>query len=230
MSNISNKNKVTAVIPAYNEEKTIKNVIRVVRPYVDEILVVLSRKSDDRTEEILKSMGIRYIIDHGIGKGDALREGIKRVSTGITLFIDADGSHEPKDIPKLVDPIIKGTSDMVVGSRATGGSDELHGTLYMYLKNAATELIMLIINYRWGVCLSECENGFRAVRTKAVQGLNLKAKYFDIEQEMVMKALKKNIRVINVPSHEYERRGGQSKLSILKSGWRFFWRLLIDIW
>lgn len=224
------KNKVTALIPAYNEDQTIKEVIRAVHPYVDKILVVLSKKSKDKTEKVLSSMKIPYILDHGIGKGDAIRIGIKKVSTDITLFIDADGSHEPKDIPKLINPIKKNIADMVIGSRATGGSDELHGTLYMYLKDAAAGLIMIIINYRWGVRLSECENGFRAVKTKALQELNLKANHFDIEQEMVMKALKKKLRVMNIPSHEYERRGGQSKLSILKGGWRFFWRLLIDMW
>ena len=230
MAKILNKNRVTAVIPAYNEEKTIRDVIVSVKPYFDEILVVLSKKSKDRTEAILKSMKIPYIVDQGKGKGDALQLGIKHVKTQITLFIDADGSHEVSDIPRLVEPIKNNTADIIIGSRATGGSDELHGTLYMYLKHAATGLIMLIINYRWHVTLTDCENGFRAAKTKALRSLQLKAIHFDIEQEMVMKALKKKLRVINVPSHEYERKGGQSKLSILKSGWRFFWRLLIDIW
>jgi len=226
----SNKNKVTAVIPAYNEEETIRDVIKSVRPRVDKILVILSKNSSDGTERILKSMKVDYVVDSGRGKGDALRQGITQVETGITLFIDADGSHETNDIPKLLNPIKNGSADMVVGSRATGGSDELHGTLYMFLKHIATGLIMLIINYRWGVRLTECENGFRAIRTNVLRSLGLKANHFDIEQEMVMKVLKKKIRIKEVSSHEYERKGGQSKLFILRSGWRFFWRLLIDIW
>ena len=88
---------------------------------------------------------------------------------------------------------------------------------------------MLIINYRWGVRLTECENGFRAIRTSVLRSLT-KGKPFDIEQEMVMKALKKKYTIKEVSSHEYERKGVAVEALYIKKRMEVFWRLLIDIW
>ena len=85
-------------------------------------------------------------------------------TTGIVVFIDADGSHDPKDIPALVAPIKAGQADMVIGSRGKGGSDELHGTLEQFIRYVGSQLIMLAINYRWNVRLTDSQNGFRAIR------------------------------------------------------------------
>lgn len=222
--------KVTLAIPAYNEEKTIKEIVERGRPYCDKVLVILAKKSTDETKNILEDMGVKYILDHGQGKGDALRCAIQEVKEGILVFIDADGSHDPKDIPKLVQPIKDGISDMVVASRMLGGSDELHGTASNFMRMVGSGFIQLLINYRFKVHLTDCEDGFRALRIDMAKDLNLNAKDFDIEQEMVLKALKKKYRISEIPSHEYERKYGTSNINLFKIGWKFIWRLLRDIW
>ena len=221
--------KTTIVLMAFNEEKNIEESIILTKPFADEQLVVIAKKSTDKTEEIVKLLGIPYIIDNGKGKGDGIRCAINHVKEGIIVFIDTDGSHDPKDIPLMIKPIIAGEADLVVGSRMRGGSDELHGNFVSVFKNTATAFIQLIINYRFGVDLTDCENGFRAIRSDVAKALGLNANDFDVEQEMEMKALKKKYRVIEVPSHEYSRSGGKAKLNVWKIWWKFPLRLIREL-
>ena len=129
-----NKHKVTIVIPTYNEEKMIKEVIEKVRPHGDHVLVVSAKKSTDRTAEIAKSMGVEVIVDNGKGKGEGMRCAIKHIQEGLIVFIDADGSHIPKDIPSIVAPLQADEADMVIASRFMGGSEELHGDFDKFLR------------------------------------------------------------------------------------------------
>ena len=116
--------KTAVVIPAKNESGRIEEVIQSVQPYCDEVLVV-DGHSEDATRQIAKRLGARVVLDNSRGKGDGVRTGIKKARGEIIVFIDGDGSHEPSDIPRLLQPIIDGEADMVVGSRSLGGSDEL---------------------------------------------------------------------------------------------------------
>lgn len=222
--------KVITVILAYNEEKTIEKVVNGASRYSDGVLVVLAEKSSDRTKEILDRIKATYILDHGKGHGEAKRCAIDHVKDGIIIFMDADGSHDPKDIPKLVKPILNGEADMVIGSRMRGGSDELYGSFSNFARMWGANLVQLIINYRFGVRLSDCENGFRALDVVTAKNLHLNANDFDIEEEMVLKALKKRYRVTEVPTHEYARLYGKSNIKLPIIGWKFVWRLIREIW
>jgi dolichol-phosphate mannosyltransferase len=117
---------VTAVIPARNEELSIADIIERVKPFCDEVVVV-DGHSKDRTAQIACGYGARVVSDNKKGKGDAVRVGAFAAEYDTVVFLDADGSHDPRDIPALVEPIKKGEADLVVGSRGMGGSDELHG-------------------------------------------------------------------------------------------------------
>ena len=214
--------RVTVVIPAKDEEGLIGEIIESVRPYADEVLVV-DGHSRDRTRDIALEHGARVIQDNGRGKGEALRLSISAATTGIVVFIDADGSHDPKDIPALVAPIKADQADMVIGSRGKGGSDELHGTLEQFIRYIGSQLIMLAINYRWDVRLSDSQNGFRAIRRDVGKALDLRSNLTTIEQEMLMRALKRGYRVSEVASHEYERRWGTSKVVVWKLWWAYLW-------
>ena len=117
---------LSLIITAKNESVTIRDIITTAKPYVDEVLVVDGHSTDD-TREVSERLGARVVLDHGKGKGDGVRVGIKEATGDILVFIDADGSHDPHDIPKLTAPLLKDEYDMVIGSRMTGGSDELTG-------------------------------------------------------------------------------------------------------
>jgi|TARA_Y100000310_G_scaffold82857_1_gene79464 dolichol-phosphate mannosyltransferase len=223
------KNKITIVIPTLNEEKTIKSVIKGVKPYSDEIIVVDAKKAKDKTADIAKSMKVKVIKDNGKGHGAAKKIGMRLAKNPIIVLFDADGSHDPKDIPKMIKHLTDNNHDLVVGSRMTGGSDELHGTFSNFARNIGAGLIQLAINYRFNVRLTDCENGFRAIKKKIIDDLDLQANDFDIEEEMVIKALKKGYSVGEVPTHEYERQHGESNLSLPKMGYKFVWRLVKNL-
>lgn len=216
--------KISVVIPTRNEEGMIEEIIDGCRPYADELLVV-DGHSVDRTREIAEKAGVKVILDNGKGKGAALRHAINFVSGDIIVFIDADGSHDPRDIPRLVEPILKGEADHVSGSRLIGGSSELHGGFDECFRLMGSSFITACINWRFGVVLSESQNGFRAIRTDVIKQLDLKENITTIEQEMIMKTLKKGFRMAEVPTHEHKRRMGYSKISLRKVWFRYVYSL-----
>lgn len=219
---------VSVIIPAKNEAETVGRVIESVREYADEILVVDGR-SVDATASIATDLGARLIEDNGRGKGDAVRMAINEAEGDILVFVDADLSHEPSDIPRLVAPIKAGTADLVVGSRPRGGSDEMTGDLDRFIRWFGQQIIQLGINYRFGVRLTDAQNGFRSISKRVAIDLDLKENLTTIEQEMVMKALRMGYRVAEIPSHEFERGAGRSKISIRRTWYRYVYQWLRDL-
>ncbi len=219
------REKVTVVIPTRNEEAGIGDIITYCRPYADELLVI-DGHSTDQTRAIAAELGARVVLDTGKGKGAAIRQAIREVTGEIIVFIDADYSHHPADIPRLVVPILRGEADHVVGSRPRGGSDELHGDFEKFMRAIGSDIITLGINYRFGVRLTESQNGFRAIRTAAARQLNLKENITTIEQEMTIKTLRRGFRIFEVPTHEYKRRFGDSKIKLSRVFFRYVYSWL----
>lgn len=216
---------VSVVIAAKQEAPSLGQVIERARRFASEIIVVAGR-STDGTEEIAAQCGARVLIDGGRGKGEAMRSAIPHIRTPVTVFIDADGSHDPEDIPLLVEPILRDEADHVSGSRLRGGSSELHGGFDEFLRLTGSSFITACINWRFGCRLSESQNGFRAVRTSVLRELDLREDSTTIEQEMIIKTLKKGLRMAEVPSHEHPRTHGQSHISVWRSGPRYVYTLV----
>lgn len=216
---------VTVAVIARNEEANVGAVIESVKPYGDEI-VLIDGNSTDRTREIAESMGLVSYRDAGRGKGDGIRRAIEVASGDALVFIDADGSHDAADIPKLTAPILAGEADLVVGSRWTGGSDELGGDIGKFIRSTGSSIITLAINYRWGVRLTDSQNGLRAISTKTGRAITLTENIFTIEQEMIMECLRHGFRVTEAPTHEYKRESGDSQIVVWKMAWRYVWCLI----
>jgi len=216
---------ISIVIPTLNEEHTLAEIIEGCRPYADEILVV-DGHSTDQTRAIAEAAGVRVLLDNRKGKGAALRQAIQYVSGDIIVFIDADGSHNPADIPRLVEPILRGEADHVSASRLIGGSSELHGGFDECFRLMGSSFITACINWRFKVRLSESQNGFRAIRTTVARELGLTENITTIEQEMIIKTLKKGYRMAEVPSHEHKRKMGYSKISVRKVWFRYVYSLI----
>jgi len=216
---------VTVVVPTKNEAPSLGGILEQVAPYADELMVVDGHSTDD-TRQIAEAAGARFLLDRGRGKGDGLRLAIDEARSDIIVFIDADGSHDPADIPKLLAPIQAGEADMVVGSRPKGGSDELHGDLEKFARMIGSDIITLAINYRFDVRLSDSQNGFRALRTDMARDLRLREDSTTIEQEMLMQALHRGYRCREVPAHEYARTHGRSTIVLRRVAARYVWCLL----
>ncbi len=220
--------KITIVVPTLNEEATLDKVLKSVKKYGDEIIVI-DGHSKDNTEKIAIKNKTKFVYDNGRGKGDAIRKSLKIAKHPIVVFIDADGSHEAGDIPKLVQPIREDKADMVVASRMAGGSDELFSDFHQFIRLTGSMIINLCINYRWNIRLSDSQNGYRAILKDVGNHIKLTSNITTIEQEMIMKCLNYGYRVINVPSHEYSRLGGISKVIVSKLWAKYLLNLIKGI-
>lgn len=216
---------ISVVIPTLNEEETIGSIIKGCMPHADEMIVV-DGYSRDRTRDIAKAFGVNVIFDHKKGKGEALRHAVRHVTGDIVVFIDADGSHNPDEIPMLLAPILKGKADHVVGSRLLGGSSELHGGFDECFRLMGSSFITACINWKFKVRLSESQNGFRAIRVEVMRQMDLKEDITTIEQEMTIKTLKMGYRMAEVPTHEEKRKAGYSKISVKKVAFRYVWSMV----
>lgn len=222
------KGRVSLVMCAKNEAKTIGDILKRCKPFCDELIVV-DGHSEDKTSEIAKRAGARVVLDNKKGKGEAIRVGIESSKGDVIVFIDADGSHVPEDIPQLIEPIIKGEADLVIASRMTGGSEELHGDTEKFVRLIGSALITLVINHKWGRGITDSQNGFRAIARDAANELNLKENSFTIETEMLIKCLKKGYRVMEVPSLEKKRLHGESGIKLHKMWYKYVWTVLKNI-
>lgn len=219
---------VKAVICTLNEAPSVGPVIEGTSAHVDEV-VVMDAASADGTCEVAAQHGARCERLDFLGKGGAIRHAIATEQADVFVFIDGDGSHDPDDIPRLLAPIRADDADLVIGSRITGGSDELDGDPGHLARDLGSRVIRWAINARFGTRLTDVQNGYRAIRADVARELDLSEPGFTIEQEMVMKCLLHGYRVTNVPSHEHSRTHGTSRLSALTQGYRFVWNLLVTV-
>lgn len=220
--------RLTAVVVARNEEATIADVVRAAARVVSDV-VVLDGHSTDRTRALAAEAGARVILDPGRGKGSAIRWSLAHLDADVLVFIDADGSHDPADIPKLAAPVLTGEADLCIGSRFSGGSDELSLSVSQLVRSIGNILMNIAINRRWKVALTDTLNGFRAVRRQAALEAGLTEDRHTIEQEMVMKLLARGATVINVPAHEYARRAGTSHIDIRREWPAFVWCVIANL-
>lgn len=217
--------RVAAVIAARNEEHTVAEVVREASRFVHEVLV-LDGRSDDATASRARHAGARVVTDPGLGKGAALRQSMTETTADIIVFLDADGSHDPADIPLLVRPLLAGEAELCVGSRFSGGTDELSVTLGQLVRTVGNVCMNIAINWSFGVALTDTLNGFRAIRRTVAREVDLVENRHTIEQEMVMKVLAHGYRVVNRPTHEYSRRFGTSHIAVWRE-WPIFVRCVL---
>lgn len=222
------KDYISVILPTKNEEKNLDILLPRLINYTNE-LVVIDGHSEDNTVEIAKKFTPYVYLDNNLGKGAALRMAVEKVTKPVTVFIDADHSHNPADIPKLVYPIFNGDCDHVSGSRMLGGSDELHGDLNKFLRMMGSDVIVLGINYRFGLALTDCQNGFRAIRTDVFKTLGLIENITSIEQEMIIKTLLHQFKMGEVATHEYMRTFGESKILVRKVAVRYVYSWLRNL-
>ena len=181
-------------------------------------MLVTDGASTDGTAEKAAAAGARVVSDTGRGKGRAIRNAIPHLESEVCVLMDADCSHDPDDIPKLAAPILGGRADHVSGSRLLGGSSELHGGFDEWARLAGSSFITACINWRYGVRLSDSQNGFRAIRTDLLKSLKLRSRHTTIEQEMIVATLRAGKTLAEVPTHEHARKAGSSHISVWRDG------------
>jgi glycosyltransferase involved in cell wall biosynthesis len=217
---------VSVVIPALNEEEPIGDVVRAIpRAVVDEVLVV-DNGSTDATAERARTAGARVVSEPRRGYGRACQAGIAAVAPDceIIAFLDGDGSDCPELLPLLIEPILAGRQDFVIGSRIRGRREP--GSMNPP-QLIAGWLAGLLLRLLYGVRYSDmCP--FRAIRRDALRRLGMAEETYGWNLEMQMRAAKAGLRILELPVDHRNRRGGRSKVSgnlsgILKAVGRIVW-------
>jgi len=190
---------------------------------VDEIIVV-DGYSKDKTVDVAKKFEVKVIYDD-VGKGSALRRGMKEAKGDIIITMDADCSHRSSEIGLLTEGI-KAGFDICMGSRFIQGGGTEDMPWYRKLGN---KFFVFLVNFMWKMNYSDLCYGYRSFRKDRIQKLNLKSDGFGIETEIAIKAAKKKLKVLEIPSYEKGRASGKGKLKTLRDGWLIFKTILKEM-
>lgn len=209
--------RVSVLIPAKNEAENLRWVLPRIPSWVDEVIVV-DGLSTDGTEAVARQLRPDVVIvdERRRGKGAAVRAGFAAATGDIVVMMDADGSMDPFEIGRFVNAIRDG-ADLVKGSRRMDGGGSADLTVIRDLGNWG---LLRAANLVLGTNFSELCYGFMAVRRSRLPDLRLISDGFEIEMEIVARAVVAGLRIHEVPSFEYPRRAGASNLNAVRDGLR----------
>src|SRR4030043_205750 len=233
--------KLSIIIPVYNEENTIAEILKKIKSVKlpsrinKEIIVVDDGSNDASILEVKKAMinlKIRdlKLIRHAtnMGKGSAIRTGIKKATGGIIIIQDADLEYNPNDYTRLLEPILNGKSKVVYGSRLKHYPLRISGSkktplITHYLGN---KLLTLFTNILYGNGVTDMETCYKVFKKEVIKDVNINAKRFDFEPEITAKILKKGFKIYEIPIKVNPRGYDEGKKISWKEGFVAVWTLL----
>ncbi len=154
------------------------------------------------------------------GKGYALKTGFEQCKGDVIVMMDADYSHRPEDLPKFINAIEEGAG-FVIGSRIYGGSDE-----YTRVRATGNFIFTALYGLIFNLYLSDAINGYKAFLREVIDKYDYKCSNFEIELELLTNAIRNKMKVVEVPSHERERQGGEAKSNTIIHGSKFLFQVL----
>jgi glycosyltransferase involved in cell wall biosynthesis len=197
--------KLSVVIPVFNEERWIREIVRRVRavPIPKEVILVDDCSTDSTRKILAEEIGTlpdcRVVLhEHNQGKGAGLRTGFKHATGDVVIVQDADLEYDPAEYPRLLQPIIEGKADVVFGSRFIG---ENHRVLY-YWHYIANKCLTMMSNFFTNLNLTDMETCYKVFRREVIQSINVKSNRFGFEPEVTAKVAKKknpSWRIYEIP-------------------------------
>jgi len=221
--------KLSVLVPVYNEERTLEEVVRrVCAVQLSKEIILVDDGSKDRSREILarlKDQSERvndplnqikvFFQAENQGKGAAIKTAISHVTGDIVIVQDADLEYDPKDYPSLIEPIQDGSADVVYGTRFAGGG--AHRVLFFW-HSLGNRTLTLLSNMLTNLNLSDMEVGYKVFRAEVLKGIELKSNRFGFEPEITVKLAKKRCRFYEVPISYHGRTYEEGKKITWKDG------------
>ncbi len=227
------KRQICVIIPVYNEEATLKEVLDCVssRPETAEIIVV-DDASTDKSAEVAEKYSrevkrgrprvktFRQL--RNLGKGAAIRRGFSEASAPVVIIQDADKEYSPADYPLLLEPILSGKADVVYGSRFQGG----RGKVLNFRHMLGNKVITLASNFMTNLALTDVESCYKIFKKEVIQNLKLETNRFGIEVEITAKLAKaRELTIFEVPISYNGRTYGEGKKITWRDGVAAFWHI-----
>lgn len=231
---------VAVVLPSRNERDSIGSCISKAKKALEDMglsyEIVVADNSTDGTDEVARSLGATVITPDRAGYGYAYRYAFKYIKSKYGRFpkyvvmSDADDTYDLLELPKLLEPLTKGEADMVMGSRLRGRIEK--GAMPFLHRHIGNPMLTAFLNIFYKAGVSDAHSGFRAFRGEALEKLKLRSNGMEFASELIMEAVKKGLRIAEVPISYYRRKGGSSKLSSFSDGWRHlkFMLLMTPTW
>lgn len=208
---------ISVVIPTYNEAENLRYVLPCIPPIVSEVILVDGHSTDDTitvAQQLLPTIHVIHQI--GKGKGDALRTGFAACTGDIIVMLDADGSTDPREIPRFVEALIGG-GDFAKGSRFAkgGGSHDITP-----LRGLGNYGLCALVNILFRTQFSDLCYGYNAFWRHCLDHVEINCDGFEVETQINLRVHKANLKIVEVPSFEHQRMYGKSNLRTFRDGWR----------
>ena len=212
--------KIAVLIPCYNEEQTIKKVVEDFSKYLPEaIIYVYDNNSTDNTYEIAKTTDAIVRKELNRGKGNVVKKMFKEIKSDIYVLVDGDNTYPAKEINTLLEPIITEKADMTVGDRMSYGAYTRENK--SNIKKFGNRFVTNMINKKYKISLNDVLSGYRAFNKKVIENISIKSTGFELETEITIQAIKKDLIIKEIPiSYKERTKESKSKVNFLIDGMR----------